>query len=142
MGKKSSHKNLRKLAAELPEITVYRKVGSIIKREEAVERGLKLPDKLPSNSDVLRMVESVPGPVNHYRNMKRILEKDGSEGVLGYVSAVNRFHAQRLQQEVINSVNLGQPVNLVSTESPDSKVLAEGEYVVSLSAPTFDEGEE
>lgn len=141
MGKKSSHKNLRKLAAELPEITVYRKVGSIIKREEAVERGLKLPDKIPSNSDVLRMVESVPGPVNHYRNMKRILEKDGSEGVMVYVRQVRIFDEQRKLKAMVAGqaeLDLGEQQFVTEAQSELDAIDA----TTNQSAPTFDEGEE
>ena len=124
MGKKSSHKNLRKLAAELPEITVYRKIGSLVKRTELTDAEVEHLSKqnIKTDSDIYRKVESVPGPVNHYRNLKRILEKDGSEGVLGYVSAVNRFHAQRLQQ----GTTLGPKPKIKETDF----------------APTFDEGEE
>lgn len=116
MGKKSSLKNLRKLAEGLPDITVYRPIGEVIKREEAVSAGMEVPSHL-LHHDLLKKKSMEPQPLNHYRKMKDILAKRGSEGVLEYVESVKAYDEKRRQQRTA-----------FETEEE--------------SAPTFDEGEE
>ena len=115
MGKKSSFKNLRKLADELPQITVYRRVGEVVNGFEVIERGMELP-KGGRVMDSFKLKQSVPMPLNHYRQLKSAFARSGVQGVEIYVKAVNAYQAQQQRKAV--------------------------EAEQTQSAPTFDEGDE
>lgn len=143
MGKKSSFKQLRKLAAELPEITVYARVGSVVGMDELQARKIKVAKDQYSATGKYKLVENKPVPLNHYQKMKDALQKYGAEGVRAYVRQVRKFDFERrLKAEAEKALEVEQPINIVSSESVDSRILEEGEYQIELSAPTFDEGEE
>jgi len=133
MGKKSSFKQLRKLAAELPEIMIHAPMGCVVKEETVLAKGLKIPEHRRSASGRYKLVEKVPVPLNHYQKMKDALQKHGSAGVLGYIRQVRIFDEQRKAKAVVTEEEF--------VADAQSKLDAI-DSTTDQSAPTFDEGEE
>ena len=133
MGKKSSFKELRKLAAELPEIIVSEPIGRVVSRSTLIEMGMAIPENTPNTATHFKLVERKPVPLNHYQKMKDALQKHGSAGVVGYIRQVRIFDEQRKKEVVTEEAEF--------VELAQSKLDAI-DATTNQSAPTFDEGEE
>jgi hypothetical protein len=102
MGKKAKFKKLRRLASEMPVINVGQVVGERISGAELYKSGVEKVEDKPVNPHATYTKKKViEKPLNHTRQMKRMYNKHGLVGVMGYVQAVQRFDkSQKVKQEV------------------------------------------
>jgi hypothetical protein len=95
MGKKSSYKAIRKVAAALPQMTRQALVTTKLSGQEVIDRGVtEVNGKpvLPGQKYVRKAMEAVP--VNHETIMKDMYKKHKHSGVQGYINAVKLREAQ------------------------------------------------
>lgn len=99
MGKKAKYKQLRRLAATMPEMMKQEIVGERIVGKFLIEDGIetiKTKDgEQPVKGDgTYSRKKVVERPLNHYRNLKKAYKKYGTQGVQAYGMAVNRRVAE------------------------------------------------
>jgi hypothetical protein len=103
MGKKSKHKKIRKIAANLPTIHRRAVIGSQVPGYEITEaeaQGMEVDPK-----SIYRRKQEVAVPLNHERKMKQLYQKHGPKGVEMYVRAVVDYETQRQVREQAQSQN-------------------------------------
>lgn len=85
----------------MPTINVQHIQGSIVDGSELLKRGVKEVEGKPvGNLHTYREKKAVSVPVNHLRQMKKLYNKHGVEGVRMYAQAVKRFvDSQKVKKE-------------------------------------------
>ena len=101
MGKKAKLKQLKKLAANLPELKKERVHGERITAAELVKQGVYTVDgKTVKPGQEYREKVKVQVPINHERNMKALLKRFGPAAVNRYAAAVvNKAHQEERTEE-------------------------------------------
>ena len=95
MGKKAKFKLFRRMAAEMPMVSVNAIIGDKISGKEAMLQGINEIDGLAVNqSSVVIRKKIIEKPLNHNRQMKRLYNQKGEAGVQAYLKAVKE-HVER-----------------------------------------------
>jgi hypothetical protein len=99
MGKKAKLKQIRRIAAQMPEIQTRKVVGEKLLGAELYKSGVEEVEGKAVNPDILYSKKSiVEAPLNHNRKMKQLYNKYGKAGVNAYIQLVNRhISAQKTQ---------------------------------------------
>lgn len=99
MGKKGKLKQIRKLAAQMPEIKIGHVVGQRITGAELHKGGVETVDGKPVDTDgTYSKREVVQVPLNHNRKMKALYNQHGAAGVHGYMNAVKQHIANQVEK--------------------------------------------
>lgn len=100
MGKKAKYKQLRRLAAQMPEmnkqdIVGERRHGYELIKEDGINTIRTKDGEKPVDKDGMYSRKKViERPLNHYKRMKDAFKKFGVQGVQAYGMAVNRRVAE------------------------------------------------
>jgi hypothetical protein len=95
MGRKSKIKAIKRLAANLPAMTMQAMVTTKLTGSELIETGVKEVNGEPvqyGKSYLRKAIKTVP--VDHVKHMKKMYDKHKAQGIMGYVSAIRERDAK------------------------------------------------
>lgn len=100
MGKSAAIKKIRKLASQLPTLTVNQPSLLRMKGSELIEKGIEEITvdevKVPVNGGLMyESKQTIEAPMNHRRNMKKLYNKFGQQGIDEYIKAMERYQSNK-----------------------------------------------
>jgi hypothetical protein len=94
MGKKAKLKAMRKIAREMPAMQYNVPVGVKALGKELIARGItEVEGKPVLPNGKYKGMQTLPQPLNHYRQMKKLYNTHGKGGVGSYINAVAQKQA-------------------------------------------------
>lgn len=89
--KKKLIKEIRRRAAEVPAVELFRTEKHYVKGAELIAQGTEEVEGQPINPDKIYL-QHMPVVIhaNHSRRMRKVFKKHGNEGLLAYYDAVDR----------------------------------------------------
>lgn len=97
MGKKSTFKKIRRLAAMMPQINTKAVIAvDVVTSNELMSKGIKEVNGKPiCAGQTFRQIKHANVPVNHNRKMKKLYNSHGKKGINAYMHAVKNFTKQQ-----------------------------------------------